>query len=355
MTFPYTDLADLGWTEEKRDYLAAFEADVEPARIASEHRGAYVVFTSTGELSAEITGRLSFTADSRADLPAVGDWVAITRTTDSAVIHGVLPRSSVFSRKVAGPETDEQIVAANIDTIFICSALDADLNLRRIERYLTLSWQGGAVPVVLLTKSDLCADVAAAVGEVTGIAAGADVIAVSVVEDVGLSSLAAYLTGSKTVAVLGSSGVGKSTLVNRLVGEELMTTREIRDDGKGRHTTTYRRLIPLPGGGALIDTPGMRELQLWDGAEGLESAFSEIAELAEGCRFRDCSHRKEPGCAVLAALESGGLDATRFESYRKQERELASLETRKDKRLASEQARRWKQVNKEARSRSRHR
>ena len=355
MTSSSIDLTALGWGPGSEQHLQGYDDGFEPARVAIAHKGSYSVMTARGEMPGVVTGRLSFEASSGADLPAVGDWVVVAISDDLAVIHAVLPRKGVFSRKVAGTRTDEQIVASNVDIVFICTSLDSDLNLRRIERYVTLALQSGTRPVVVLTKSDGCDDVAGAISRVSSTLTDIEVVAVSALTSDGIAPLGPYLEGAPTIALLGSSGVGKSTLVNRLLGRAVMTTREVRDDGKGRHTTTHRRLIPLPAGGALIDTPGMRELQLWATDEGLDAGFSDVAGIAAACRFRDCSHDSEPGCAVIAAVESGALRSDRFESYRKQERELAALARRKDKRLASEEARRWKQISREARSRARHR
>ena len=348
-------LVALGWDEGYQEQLASLEGDLEPGRVAVEHRGSYTVITATGEMPGEISGRVSFAATHRSDLPAVGDWVALARSYDMSLIQHVLPRRSAFVRKVAGTTTDDQVVAANVDVVFICSALDADLNLRRIERYLTLSWQSGAVPVVVLTKADLSDRVEEQLAAVQEIARGSQAVAVAAFEPGSLDVLRPFLGPGRTVALLGSSGVGKSTLVNVLLDRDEMVTRAIRWDGKGRHTTSHRQLIPLPEGGSLIDTPGMRELQLWDADEGLDATFDDIAELASGCRFRDCGHSSEPGCAVKAALEDGSLERSRFESWAKQERELAALARRKDHRLAKEETRRWKQLNREARARSRQR
>ena len=244
-------------------------------------------------------------------------------------------------------------MATNIDIVFLASALDQDMNVRRTERYLTMAWESGAVPVIVMTKSDLCEDLAYAYEEFAAIAPGVSIHAVSSLEGEGFDELAPYLSGNKTVAVLGSSGVGKSSLINRLYGEELLAVRGIRDDGKGRHTTTHRQLVALPGGGLIIDTPGMRELQLWEADGGIDQAFDDIAELAGECKFRDCAHETEPGCAVLAAIESGELEESRLASYRKLLRELAALERKRDKRLASEQSKKWRALHREGRARAR--
>lgn len=282
---------------------------------------------------AEVTGNLRFQADDREDFPAVGDWVTIKARHEEqkATIHRVLPRQSKFSRKAAGATTDEQIVAANIDTVFLVNALNDDFNIRRIERYLTITWESGVNPVIILSKSDLCADVEEKVAAVESVALGVPVHVISAEKGVGLKELTTYFQQNQTVALLGSSGVGKSTLINCLYGENVQDVKEIRDDdSRGRHTTTHRELILLPDGGILIDTPGMRELQLWESEESLSHSFGDIEELASQCHFRDCSHQKEPGCAVKKALEEGTLDQGRFNNYQKLQRELAFLERKQD-------------------------
>jgi len=353
-SMPLFGLAQIGWDEDRDSYLRENHPGLVPARVSVEHRRSYSVLTANGEMSAEVTGRMRHDALLKTQLPAVGDWIAARPVQGEAkvMIEAVLPRRSSFSRDVAGLTTEEQVLAANIDKIFVLAGLDGDLNLRRVERFLTLAWESGAVPVVVLTKTDKSDDVAGALREVVAIAPGVEVYAICALEEGGVDPVLEELTGNPTVALLGSSGVGKSTLINRMLGEDLMTTRKVRWDGKGRHTTTHRELIPLPGGGAVIDTPGLRELRLWDAEQGIDTSFSDIAELAIGCRFSDCSHEHEPDCAVLAALETGVLDEGRLASYRKLQRELTALARKKDAHLAREHGRRFHQLSVEARARS---
>jgi ribosome biogenesis GTPase len=294
------------------------------ARIIEQHRDLYKVAGETGELQAGVSGNFIYRANDNSDFPAVGDWVMIDRTDDSggnAVIHHILRRKSVFERKAAGTGNSIQVVAANIDIIFICMSLNADFNLRRIERYLSVAWDSMATPVIVLTKADLCDDLDARLAELAKVSVGTDVVVSSSRQDGGYEEVRSYIKEGKTIAFLGSSGVGKSTLINRLMGREVMHTKEIReDDDKGRHATTHRQLIVLPGGGIVIDTPGMRELQL-DSAN-LSRAFEDVGKLAERCRYRDCSHTTEPGCAVREAIEAGELPEDRLESFRKLQKEI---------------------------------
>jgi ribosome biogenesis GTPase / thiamine phosphate phosphatase len=350
------NIASLGWGDALAEtFQEHADAGLRPGRVAIQHRGAYVLLTEDGEVWAGVRGRLRHAADSTADLPAVGDWVAYDHPegAERAAVHAVLPRRSAFRRKAAGFETAEQVVAANVDVLFLVTSLNRDLNVRRIERYMTLAWESGADPVVVLTKADLCEDVSAAVALVETVTFGVPVHVTSALTGQGFEALRAHLEGGRTGAAVGSSGVGKSTLINHLCGEDRLATRDIRGDGRGRHTTTHRELIVLPGTGCMIDTPGMRELQLWDSAEGLERAFEDVESLIAECRFSDCAHETEPGCAVRSALADGRLESERFESYRKLQRELHWLEIRNDARARSEERKRWRSINKEARARAR--
>jgi ribosome biogenesis GTPase / thiamine phosphate phosphatase len=351
------DLSTLGWDESLAEQ---FEADAAngliAGRVAVQHRGAYDVLTELGELRCDVAGRLYEESGSAADLPAVGDWVAIAPRAeeDAGTIQAVLPRRTKFSRKTAWQASEEQVLAANVDVVFIVSSLNEELNLRRLERYLILARESGAQPVVLLTKSDLAHDdPVGARASVVSVAADIPVHTLSSVTGEGIDTVRSYLRPGVTAALLGSSGVGKSTLVNRLVGNELLETQELRSDGQGRHTTVRRELVQLPGGALVIDTPGMRELQLWVADEALEETFDDVTSLFEHCRFADCSHESEPGCAVKAALADGTLPQERWDSYLKLEAELAHLERRLDKRAQSEERKRWKALSRFARDASR--
>ena len=319
-------LAELGWTDALARHLEPFAREgLVPARVAVEHRTKYGLYTERGEIEAALTGTARHEATARSDRPAVGDWVAVAVPPDggAGAIHAVLPRASAFTRKVAGREHEEQVVAANIDVAFLVTSLNTELNPRRLERYLTLAWKSGARPVVVLTKADLAQDPAALVREVEAVAVGVSVLLTSAKTGLGIEELRGLLAGHKTGTVLGSSGVGKSTLMNALVGWERQDTGKIRvADDRGRHTTTRRELVRMPGGGLLIDTPGMRELQLSEAGDGLLSAFDDVEELAKGCAFRDCGHESEPVCAVKDAVAAGRLSAERLEGFHKLVREL---------------------------------
>ncbi|WP_349409459.1 ribosome small subunit-dependent GTPase A [Pseudalkalibacillus sp. SCS-8] len=335
--------------EEAREWLAS---GFVPARVAQEHKGMYTLLTEHGDMYGTISGKMNFESYKREDYPAVGDWVMCqARPTEArATIHHILQRTSKFSRKMAGVTTEEQIIATNIDTVFLVNALNNDFNTRRIERYLLMAWESGANPVIVLSKADLCEKVEERVKEVENVALGVPIIVISSETGAGLEQLSPYLREGTTVALLGSSGAGKSTLVNRLYGKEIQKVKEIREgDDKGKHTTTHRELFLLPHGGALIDTPGMRELQLWNTNDGLSESFQDIEALTDRCKFRDCQHEDEPGCAVKAAMDSGELAEERFESYRKLQRELAYLERKSDQKAKLEEKKKWKTISKSRR------
>jgi ribosome biogenesis GTPase / thiamine phosphate phosphatase len=340
-----TALEALGWNDAIAQAYApwAEKPGHSPGRVLIEFNYIYRVFAESGEVDAVLAGRIKHHASSRGELPAVGDWVVLRRQPDEdrGAIVAVLPRHSRFSRRMAGQVTDEQVVAANVDVVFIVMSLDEDFSVRRLERYLLMARESGADPVVLLTKPDLCADVAARVTDVVAAAGDAPVHALSPKHNEGLEQVTPYLTPGRTGALLGSSGVGKSTIINRLVGSDVQRTQEVREaDSKGRHTTSHRELVRLPDGGLLIDTPGMRELQLWDAGEAVSETFDDIEALALSCHFTDCRHRDEPRCAVKAAVDEGHLPAGRLESYLKLQDELAYLARQQDERAQIEEKRR---------------
>jgi ribosome biogenesis GTPase len=336
-------LERLGWDERLSGIFRPLAAEgLVPGRVAVQHRGAYDVLTEAGELRSEVARRMVHDASGPAELPVVGDWVAVAPVAGtgaergSGTITAILPRRTQVSRKTAWQAAEEQVLAANVDIAFLVASLNEDLSLRRLERYLILAWESGARPFILLTKSDLHPDPAAALSDVRAIAGDVPVLAVSSRTGDGIDQVRELLAPGVTAVLLGSSGVGKSTLVNTLADDdELLATQEIRDDGKGRHTTIRRELIQLPSGGLVIDTPGIREVQLWVADEGIEEAFEDVTRLFADCRFSDCAHDREPGCAVQAALEDGTLAPDRWESYLKLQEELEQLERRLDQRSAA--------------------
>ena len=341
------DLHVLGWNDFFQTHWNAHAGKgLQPARVVEEQKEAYRVLGEFGEIAAEITGRFRHKAGDRSEFPVVGDWVVVDATPSDGKgrVHEILPRRSKLSRKAAGARAVEQVLVSNVDVAFVVMSLNADLNPRRLERYLGTIWEGGALPVVLLSKADLCADRQSAAEGIEGRSPGVGIHMLSSRTGEGLNALEAYTRPGKTVVFLGSSGVGKSTLINRLLGSEEQKTLEIRDgDDRGRHATTYRRLFVLPGGGLLIDTPGMRELQLWGSDSELEDTFDEIGELSVQCRFNNCGHDTEPGCAVLEAIARGTLAQDRLLNYRKLKREQQFLDRRRDQAVQAEQKKIWKQ------------
>lgn len=340
----------IGWNEVLESQFEEFKANGYVAgRVFIEHKSMYRVYTEAGDILAEISGKMRHEAIDGKDYPAVGDWVIVEpwNNEQKGTIHGILPRKSKFSRKVAGDNTREQILASNVDTVFLVNALNKDFNMRRIERYLVLAWESGSSPVIILSKADLCEDIEEKVNDVSKFAIGVPIHVVSSIKGEGVDGLKKYLGEGKTVALLGSSGAGKSTLINELAGYELQKTGDIRDgDDKGKHTTTHRELMMLPTGGLIIDTPGMRELQMWDGGQGISETFEDIEQLSKQCKFKDCNHRKEPGCAIKDALTQGTLNEERFQSYIKLQKEIQYFERKQNQVAMLNEKRKWKNINK---------
>ena len=340
-------LAALGWTDELEAAFTTYgERGFRPARVVAEHRGGYYVRSELGDRLAHARGRLR-DDEIWGGMPAVGDWVVVVDAPgDRFAIEALLPRRTKVSRKTPWLKAEEHILVANVDTVLLVNGLDADFNPRRLERYLTAAWDSGADPVIVLTKLDVCSD-STRVLEAEAVAVGVPVLAVSNVTGEGLDEVRALLRPAKTFVLLGSSGTGKSTLVNRLAGRQVMETGGLRSDGRGRHTTRHRQLLVMPGGAILVDTPGLRELQVWEG--DLDAAFADIADLASQCRFSDCAHSSEPDCAVQEALETGELDEDRWRNYLKLQRELRAVEARSSRRIQRELKSRWRARARESR------
>ena len=346
----FKSLEKYGWEEFfRKDFEQYSKNNYTAGRVAIENKSNFNLYTVHGELTGEISGRFHYNAKATSDYPAVGDWVVIRIIPgeSKAIIEHVLRRKNKFSRKAAGDTTDEQIIAANADLIFIVTSLNQDINLRRIERYLTLASENNAVPVLILSKSDVCENEEEKISEVSSIAAGIDIHSISAKENIGIEELKKYFSDNRTVAVVGSSGVGKSTLINCLTGSDEMEVSEIglyKD--KGRHTTSHRELLLIEGGGLIIDTPGMREIQLWEGNEGMGETFADVEEISVMCRFTDCRHDTEPGCAIKKAIEEGILTEERFNNYVKLQKEVRYFEIKQDKRAQIEEKKKWKKLRK---------
>ena len=344
----------LGWNNHFSQYFTPLQTQgFEVGRIAVENRNNYVVLSNCGELRGEVSGKLQYTAQSEAELPKVGDWVAMQVFDEQAIIHEVLPRQTKFTRRAAGKVNEEQVIATNIDTLLIVQSADQNYNLRRLERYLVMAYEGNIEPVVVLSKVDLANDLPQKLQEISKVAPDVPVLMVSNQTTDGYKTLEDWLPLHETIAVVGSSGVGKSTIINHLLGESKQETQAIRSkDSKGRHTTTRREMYITSQGNILIDTPGMRELQLWENQEGLSQTFADIEALAEQCHFKDCKHIAEVKCAVLQAIEEGTLSEARYQSYLKLQRETAYLEASTD--FIREKNERFKRIQKAYRQHMKH-
>lgn len=342
-------LKNLGWDDFFENHFSKYQTQgYTPLRIIRENCSQYLAIGEAGEFTCSVTGKFQNQAQSKGDFPAVGDWVVakIYPKESKAKIHQILPRKSAFIRKVAGTTTQEQVVASNIDIVFIVCGLDLNYNVRRIERYLTLAWESGAQPIILLNKADLCEKANQRKDEVESIAIGVPIYTISALQNNGLDIINSYVKKGQTAAFLGSSGVGKSTIINALLGTQKLQVKEVSKLGsRGRHTTTFRELVFLPNQGMLIDTPGMRELQVWGDEEGLKQVFDEIEKLGKNCKFRDCEHQNEPHCAVKKALKTGTLHPDRYTSYKKLKNEFTYLENRKTMKPQVLEKTRWKKIS----------
>jgi len=349
------NLSLFGWDDFFENQLTKYSGDeLLAGRVAIENKSNYLLYTEYGEYSGELSGKFYYNAESRGGLPAVGDWVIFkpVHNEKKAVIENVLTRKNKFSRKVVLEKTNEQIIAANIDYLFIVTSFNLEFNLKRIERYLTMAYDNELKPVIILSKEDLCEDPSGIISDVRSISGEIEIHPVSAIENKGLDKLRKYLEGNRTAAVVGSSGVGKSTLINVLTGTDNIPVNEIGDyKDKGKHTTTKREMILLPEGGIIIDTPGMREIQIWEGSDGLSDSFKDVEEYFTQCKFSDCKHDTEPGCAVKKAINSGALDADRFDNYLKLQKEIKWFEIRKEKKAKSDESKKWKKVSVDSRKR----
>ena len=350
------NLNNYGWNETlQEEFDRISESGLTPARVSIRNKNNYLLHTTEGEVTGELSGKMLYEIEDgiiEDGFPCVGDWVAVRLfpDEDKAIIQKLLTRKSKFSRKEAGVKTVEQVIAANIDTVFLIMSLNKDFNLRRLERYMVLASESNVNAVVVLSKADLCEDIEQMKNDVRTVSKEIPVHVVSSLTGEGLDELKQYFEGDKTISVMGSSGVGKSTLINALLGEEKMKVNNITEyKDKGTHTTTHRELVLLPKGGMIIDTPGMREIQLWEGERGVEQAFDEIEELIHKCKFSDCTHTNEPGCAIQEALESGEIDEDRYKSYLKLKREAMYFERRNDKRAMITEKKKWKAITKSVR------